>query len=281
MDQKTIIGLEVSLSIPPNGCPNACWHCPQATLVSHYPKDAPREFTLANLQRCLETVPTTRHLAWTGFSEPFLCRDAVPIMLWAHQRGHTAMISTTLRGITHEGIDAIAGLPWKCTVIHVPDAEGWMKIPVTDEYVSLFEHAVRAWKHHADFVFGNYATPHPKLLPIMEASGVPIPRFGLHDRCGTVEGLPHHRHMGRIPLCYKMFCGNLLPNGDVCLCCDDYGLQHVWGNLNTENYADIYRGKKFKAFLEQLKDPESTVLCRTCMDGYKQGFDPEHPPYLE
>jgi hypothetical protein len=275
MDGKTIIGLEITLAV---GCPNLCTHCPQKLLLSRYPKGTPRVFTLERLQQCLETVPTWIHLAWTGFGEPFMCPDATKIMLWAHDRGHIAAISTTLRGATHEDIDAIAGLPWKTTVLHVPDAEGLMSIPVDDDYVSRFEHAVNAWKGHADFIFGNYVTPHHRLLPIMLKSGIHIPRFGFHDRAGLISWLPHHQKVGEVPLCGKMFRGNLLPNGDLCLCCDDYGLRHVWGNLLTDDYMRVFKGDRFQKFLADLKDPNSGVLCRYCTDNSEQGWDMEHLP---
>jgi len=31
----------------------------------------------------------------------------------------------------------------------------------------------------------------------------------------------------------------LLPNGDVSLCCMDYGLDHIIGNLHKQTYEDV------------------------------------------
>ena len=42
--------------------------------------------------------------------------------------------------------------------------------------------------------------------------------------CGCVENLYHNV---------------LLPNGDVSLCCMDYGLDNIIGNLNTQPYEDV------------------------------------------
>lgn len=274
MDGKTIIGLEVSLKV---GCPVDCSYCPQATLRAAYKGD--RVFTLERFRECLRTVPTWRHLAFTGFSEPFTCPDAVPIMQWAFERGHVCAISTTLTGLTHEKIDAIAGLPWKTTVIHTPCMDGAMRVKVDAAYLELLDHAITAWKHHADFVPSSFRGPkYPEIEAVFAKHGYTLPNFGLHDRCGLIPWLRHIRIPGEIPLCGKMFCGNLLPNGDLCLCCDDYGLQHVFGNLLTEDYPKIYEGERFQKFMADCLDPNSEVICRYCDDNSKQGWDYDHLP---
>ena len=33
----------------------------------------------------------------------------------------------------------------------------------------------------------------------------------------------------------------LLPNGDVVLCCMDFGMQHVLGNLKRQSYEEILK----------------------------------------
>jgi hypothetical protein len=265
------IGMEVTLKI---GCPNACDYCPQGVLAKAYHGE--REFTLDSFRYCLERgeVPVTRNLTFMGFGEPFLCRDAARIIRWAMaERGHGGSWSTTLRGITHADIDALADLRPTDTVIHVPDDRGQMKLEPDDNWCELFKHAIDAWRHHPDFVISVFGIAHPKVRPIWEASGIPVVNFGLHDRAGLVdcEGCRHHkRHEGRLFDCGKRFCGHLLPNGDICRCCSDYGLANVWGNLKETTYAELYRGEKFRAFMASLADPNSDVACRNCNDGYHQ-----------
>ena len=59
--------------------------------------------------------------------------------------------------------------------------------------------------------------------------------------CGCVEHLYHNV---------------LLPNGDVSLCCMDYGLDHVIGNLNTQSYEQV------------IPEPQATYnICLHCENG--------------
>jgi hypothetical protein len=37
----------------------------------------------------------------------------------------------------------------------------------------------------------------------------------------------------------KMYHNVMLPNGDVSLCCMDYGLKHILGNLYEQDYEEI------------------------------------------
>ena len=37
----------------------------------------------------------------------------------------------------------------------------------------------------------------------------------------------------------KVYHNVLLPNGDMTLCCMDYGLKHILGNLYKQEYKDI------------------------------------------
>ena len=268
MKPDEIMGLEITSIV---GCPNRCDYCPQALLLSRYPKGAPRVFTLASFQKCIEggQVPISRNLTFMGASEGFLCPDFVPMILWALGRGHRGSLSTTLRGATHAGIDALAGQTGLTdTIIHVPDASGQMHLEPTAEWLDLFCHAIAAWRGHREFIISCFGLSHPKVLEVWKASGVPVNNFGLHDRAGLVPWLHHQKRRGPVPLCGKMFCGHLFPNGDVARCCSDYGLAQVWGNLYRQTYRDIYRGEKFRAYMRSLADPNSDVPCRYCGDCY-------------
>jgi hypothetical protein len=59
--------------------------------------------------------------------------------------------------------------------------------------------------------------------------------------CGCIEDLYHNV---------------VLPNGDVSLCCMDYGLKHIIGNIYEQEYDDI------------IPPPFSCFkLCQTCENG--------------
>ena len=58
----------------------------------------------------------------------------------------------------------------------------------------------------------------------------------------------------------------LLPNGDVVLCCMDYNLTHILGNLLTQTYEEIFEGKPLLDLIELNESPEFSKcsICKSC-----------------
>jgi hypothetical protein len=56
----------------------------------------------------------------------------------------------------------------------------------------------------------------------------------------------------------------LLPNGDVLLCCMDYGMRHILGNLISSDYASLFNSEKFNRLQKGLNDDSFDILCRCC-----------------
>ena len=98
-----------------------------------------------------------------------------------------------------------------------------------------------------------------------------LPNKGLitfmHDRAGNVEGQPHQLIDNSKPL-YCINCGVLLnhnvllPDGTVIMCCMDYGMTEVFGNLFTQNYYAVLNSNT--AIAARQKMSESDCLCRKC-----------------
>jgi radical SAM protein with 4Fe4S-binding SPASM domain len=58
----------------------------------------------------------------------------------------------------------------------------------------------------------------------------------------------------------------LLPNGDVVLCCMDYSLKHIIGNLLTDDYDSLYLSSELiKIMKENKKTTHSKCsICKSC-----------------
>lgn len=58
----------------------------------------------------------------------------------------------------------------------------------------------------------------------------------------------------------------LLPNGDVVLCCMDYNLKHVIGNLLTQSYDEIMNGEKLKEIIKMNEAVgfDKCSICKSC-----------------
>ena len=56
----------------------------------------------------------------------------------------------------------------------------------------------------------------------------------------------------------------LLPNGDVSLCCMDYGLQNILGNLLESDYESLFHSEAFEKIWKKMKSQDSDIICRNC-----------------
>ena len=57
----------------------------------------------------------------------------------------------------------------------------------------------------------------------------------------------------------------MLPDGRVLLCCMDYGMKHVLGNLTEQSYEEIMNGKEIDKIKAAINGDESIdILCRGC-----------------
>jgi radical SAM protein with 4Fe4S-binding SPASM domain len=58
----------------------------------------------------------------------------------------------------------------------------------------------------------------------------------------------------------------LLPNGDVVLCCMDYDLKHIIGNLLKQTYEEIFQSKPLLDLIAMNEKPEfnKCSICKSC-----------------
>ena len=94
----------------------------------------------------------------------------------------------------------------------------------------------------------------------------------LSDRAGNVKDKDNRlvsKHTSG-----KIFCSRskklnhnvLLPDGSLVLCCSDFGLEYVLGNLNTDTYEDIQNSDVIKRVIANMNsDSNETVICRKCI----------------
>jgi FkbM family methyltransferase len=266
--------LEITTSIPPKGCIVDCAFCPQLTLIDIY-KDI-KTMTLDNFKMIIDKLPKEIRITFSGFTEPWLNKNCTDMLLYAYEQGHPVSAFTTGIGMNIEDIDRIKHIPFNegpnggfC--LHLPDEERIAKHPITKRYIEVLErfkevqHEIKGFylmsmgpvMKHIQHIFPDAHTPEmwsragnllgeaiikPELDKIKD-------RFkdkGFIDElltCGCDEALYHNV---------------VLPNGDVSLCCMDYSLKQIIGNLYTQEYDDI------------VPKPKSCfLLCQSCENGIK------------
>jgi len=223
-----------------------CPYCPQEKLLNAY-KDNMRVMSFETFKKCIDKVPVESEIHFTGMAEPFLNSDCTKMIEYAFKKGHEIVLSTTLVGL--KDISSLEKITFKSFVVHLPAEDS--NIRVDENYLktlkSLTESSIKA-------SFIHFKNLHPKI-------NVPAMKSLLNSRAGNLDGKPRKRQ-GEITC--KRTQPILLPNGDVVLCCMDYGLKHILGNLLRDNYDDLFSGNEYQNILKGWKNPKIDMLCRNC-----------------
>ncbi|MBW1683485.1 MAG: SPASM domain-containing protein [Deltaproteobacteria bacterium] len=211
---------------------------------------------------CIGKLPVAVDIHFSGMCEPWLNPECADMILYAHGRGHRIKVSTTLTGLEIDDIDRIASIPFKFFNVHLPLREEGPQDAVAEHYLTLLE---RLDGSNIDVTYrchGASVAPEVELL-----LGPRIRHSKPHTRAGNRElagsALPRRKrgHIG----CRRLTRQNvLLPNGDVTLCCMDYGLQHVLGNLLSGDYDALLRSDELLRVRKGLRDGSEEILCRYC-----------------
>lgn len=94
----------------------------------------------------------------------------------------------------------------------------------------------------------------------------------MSDRAGNLENKDNKLRGGE--KCGRIYCERavnlnhnvLLPDGTVVLCCNDFGMKHVLGNLLKEDYDSIISSEQMRLVKRGMNIDESlSILCRKCM----------------
>jgi len=66
----------------------------------------------------------------------------------------------------------------------------------------------------------------------------------------------------------------LLPNGDVVLCCMDYSLKHVIGNLFEQNYEDLFASAEMEKIRREnaVAGYSQCTICKSCDNVIQHGY---------
>jgi len=228
------------------GCKNMCSYCPQEKLLNAY-KDNVRIMSFETFKKCIDKVPTDSEIHFTGMAEPFLNPDCMKMIDYAFKKGHEIVLSTTLVGL--KDVSALEKIPFKSFVVHLPSSD--TKILIDENYLKTLKELSES-KIKATYIY--HKNLHPKI-------NLPAIKSLLNSRAGNLNGGPRKR-WGEIRC--KRTQPVLLPNGDVVLCCMDYGLKHILGNLLRDSYNDLFFGSEYQKILKAWKDPQIDILCRHC-----------------
>jgi organic radical activating enzyme len=223
--------LEITTQI---GCPVNCLkHCPQEVTVGKY--SGKRRLTIVDWEVVLSHIPQELPIYFSGLCEPFANPNTIDFIEMAHKAGHPVGIYTTLYQASREAVERLVKYQFLTFCLHLPDGEA-MKIPLSQDY-----------KDNVFTVIQNVKNVHFSIMNNL---------FVSMNRENITRGFSGKKKFFK--LCVKLNHPqfNLLPNGNVSLCGNDFGLSHTLGNLYTEDYETVR-----KRFWSNRKKFE---LCSTC-----------------
>ena len=261
---------------PQVGCSINCHYCPQKKFLEKYfVVDHLGVMPFAEFKKCIDKTPNNTIIEFAGFVEPFLHSAAVDMMEYVCKTGREMTLFTTLVGLDQKKCQRIISLPFRQVVLHLPDQDGYATIPMTKEYFALLDMVLNA-KRSDGKNFVDSANCQSVLHTDIESflkgrvmvSGVMVDRAGNLVGNSLLSGGNYHD---------PIYCNRadqlnhnvLLPNGDVVLCCMDFGLKHVLGNLFNETYEDILNGENMRYIRHCMGKSIATgdILCRQCTSG--------------
>lgn len=273
MQRKYAGRLEITTRI---GCNVNCIYCPQKRLVSRYVETAQGgpiiEMTLDTFKVCIDKLPQDTRIDFSGMAEPWLNPACTQMVQYVAEKGHPIAVYTTLVGMTQKDFNILCQIPMEEFVLHIPDDKNNSHIDITPAYIALLEQAIYATRDGSPIVTGYscHAGIHPAIVEAIPEDGKLITE--LHDRAGNVgetEYVEHACPKGQV-VCVN--CGAdinhnvLLPDGRVALCCMDYGLKHILGNLKHQTWEEIHESNEAKRVIAGLSDESADTLCRSCVN---------------
>jgi len=271
--------MEISTNV---ACRVQCDFCPQELLIERYSTNnnlenisygQPAQMSFDTFKKCLSTIPKSVIISFAGYTEPWLNPDCSKMIVYAYEKGHQIEVFSTLVGMKLNDVELIKHVKFDVFHLHLPDEENIAKIAVNSDYQDVLKKVLANIPNVSGMSMGNV---HPKIKEIIKSG---ILADEMNNRAGNVTFLkPNTKKFGPL-VCNRDTKSDLLdivndnvllPNGDVSLCCNDYGLQNIIGNLLELNYDSLFTNDKYQEFHKKLKSQDSNVICRHCNEAVPQ-----------
>ncbi|MFN6132783.1 MAG: SPASM domain-containing protein [Synechococcaceae cyanobacterium] len=272
------------------GCPLACTFCPQDALTAAYGKGSSRMLSVEDFQAALSKLPSHVRIDFSGMSEPFKNPDCIKFVELSLDKGNPTAIYTTLSGLTPSDTDKLADYVKASRfckfVIHLPDSSGNMRGFRYDENYLYALETLLPLSEVSCMTMSPEALIDEHLLEVVKSSTkrdqlidkLPKGSFKGWRRAGSLND----RHVKDQPLEEKVEwkCGItcastpfydhnvMLPDGRVVLCCMDYGIKHVIGNLLEDSYEHLFDSAEMVKIrninMSQDAEVKKECICTQC-----------------
>ena len=285
--------IEVTTKI---GCSNVCEYCPQSTLIKRYRErignDKDTMMSLETFKKSISTMPTEIGLNFTGYVEPFLNPECTDMLIHAFDKGHELLLNTTLVGMTIEDWDRLRshGVVFQHGVhVHLPSAsyfemigakvpqkcytgdDGKQYLELDDNYYEMLNHVVNNQMPYWT-KFHCHGDLHPLLSDLKRY--VELDVRNINSRAMNILLEKKEKVSDEINIrgkCPRAYQNVLLPDGSLGLCCQDYGLDDIMGNLVDNTWDEFVNSERVQDVRTNGAD-----LCDYCEEGIDYVGDKEN-----
>lgn len=257
--------IEVTLAM---GCRLNCKYCPQKLLISKYYEENPKRNKMMQFQdfkTIIDRVKKGGTICFSGMCEAFHNPECAEMIVYAYEQGYKITLLTTLMGADKEALEKIRHVEFDGITLHIPDKQGNSRFDINEKYLECLKYFHECFKISSYSCHGDV---HPEIEQYVDKNIILSSQ--MIDRAGNLEMETHYAPKGEI-VCmvgtighYGNWTPEVLPDGTVVLCCMDYGMQHVLGNLITMTAEEIISGKEYQKIIEGMKNEHSCILCRKC-----------------
>jgi Iron-sulfur cluster-binding domain len=249
------------------GCKIRCTYCPQSMLVKNYARRSNiYKMTFDTFKSCLDKIPRDVQIDFSGMAEPWLNPECTKMLLYAYQQGYAISVYTTTVGMLPSDVKNIESIPFRRFNVHLADKEQYAKIEINESYLKTIDAVINSKIPNREYM--TMGKLHPKVRQLIKKR---ISKTKMLSRAGNLNLNAYPPIPPRLK--GPIFCRSagdrfnhnvLLPNGDVLICCMDYGMQHILGNLMTSDYRSIFNGSELFKLQKGLRDESIDILCRYC-----------------
>lgn len=242
------------------GCPLLCSYCPQDKFIKNY-KSNIRILTLEKLKLILKNVDKTQYmLNISGYSESMSNFEIAEMLLYCYNEGYVINLFTTLQGFNNKILEKLSGnISFNYVCFHESDGTSFNKEQFkinTLKFISNIN--IQRTKVGIGNSSFNY-----------EIKTIDEP-FSRANNIQNVKKIPKVEHKTGKIVC-NFYGQNLiystnqiLPNGDVYMCCMDWSLQHKIGNIFEHKLDSDEFNIERKKISNLLLEEDNNVLCRNC-----------------
>ena len=246
--------IEVTLT---SACPMMCSYCPQGNYIKGYKalNTGGKDMSLEDYRVILNNIDIIGYIAFTGFTEPLRNKEWYEIVKHTVDEGYRTIINTTLFKASSEDIDKMVSLGIPIN-IHLTDSKQDFPKETYEEFISKYKGELRF------SYFSRKGRERAQELSTVAGMG------RVHDRGGNVDSdkAPKTPVIKGPVACRtrRQYSNVVIPNGDISVCCSDFGLEHILGNLLTDKLSDIHSSQKMKDFNNKMLEGDENFICNKC-----------------